>query len=509
MTTAKLLFRGAGLRAFTLVISIGVSFFLAPYVIHSLGDRWYGVWVLIGTFINFYALLDFGVSGAAQRYLAHAMPRNDPEELNTIIAASLVMFCGFGLLALLATIGIVWFAPLLISNPHDVAVFRETAFIMGTGFALSFPFYIQFGVLTANLRFDYTCYVQLGKVIVRAALFLLFLSRGYGIVALAFISVSVDLLGYCVQQLLVRTLAPWLRLRGRHFAIDKMRELIGFGIYQFVGQIANKMKFELDNVVIASTMGVTAVTHFNIAARLNGYTVSAVNSVVPSPPSVYAGYYSRGEHAQIRDKFIILARIKTILTILGMGAALIFARPFITLWVGPQYLDAFLPLVIIIAGRATASILSPSIGVVYAMAKHKFTAFMNLGEAAANLGLSLLLVHWYGLAGVALGTTIPMVATRLTILPAYLCRIMQLPLSRLIKAVVPLVAVAVMAQLPLVYVITTIDIKTYWQILMWGAGYYGPLLIFFYLVMLTPQERALFSEALPWTGKFIEKRQAA
>jgi O-antigen/teichoic acid export membrane protein len=509
MTTAKLLFRGAGLQAITLVVSIAISFFLAPFVIHSLGDHWYGIWVLVGTVVNFYGLLDFGVSGATQRYLAYAMPRNDPEELNTIIAASLAMFCGIGFLAFLVTLGVVGLAPLFMSNPQNVTTFREAAFILGTGFAISLPFYVQFGIMTANLRFDYNCYIRIGKGLVRAPLFILFLLSGYGIVSLALITVGVNLLGYAVQTVLARRLAPWLKLRPRHFRPGKMRELLGFGIYQFVAQIASRIKFELDNIVIAGFMGAASVTHFNIAARLNGYTVRAVGSLVPAPSSVYAGYHSKGEYHQIRDKFIILARIKTILTMLAVGAALIFARPFIVLWVGPQYLDAFLPLVAIMLGRAVSLMLSPGRGVVYAMAKHKFTAFMNLGEAAANLGLSIWLVQRYGILGVALGTAIPLLVTRLTIMPLYLCKIMRLSVRRLFKSIFPVASVAALAQIPLAYAISTVDIHSYWQILIWGAGYYLPLLAFFYLVMLTREERELFMEALPASSKLSGRRRAA
>lgn len=497
MSTAKLLFRGAGLRVLTMVLSVASSFFLAPYVIHSLGDHWYGLWVLVGTFLGFYGLLDFGISSATQRYLAHAMPRNDPEELNTIIAASLAMFCGIGLVAFLVTLGIVGFAPFFVDSQHNLSIFQEVVLIMGTGIAVSFPFYTQFGIFDAHLRLDYSSYISIGKVVARTALFFLFLSWGYGIVTLAILSVSIDLAGYVAMTIMARRLAPWMNLRRHHFAISKARELIGFGIYAFVGTVAGNIKGRLDNIVIAANMGLAPVTHFNIATKLNGYFFGALNAFVPAPTSLYARYFGRGELHQIRNKFLILSRIKTILGILGVGAVLIFARPFIAMWVGSDYLDAFIPLVIITVGRILNITLSPSIGVTYALGKQKFTAFANLGEAVVNLVLSLLLVRWYGIIGVALGTAIPMLVARLTFHPVYVCHIMDMPVSRLIRGVVPVMLLAAAVQLPLAYVMTRITIDTYWQIAAWGAGYYAPILVFFYFVMLTDEERQLFSEALP------------
>lgn len=481
-----------------MVLTLISSFFLAPYVIHSLGDHWYGLWVLVGTFISFYGLMDLGISSATQRYLAHAIPRNDSEEMNTIVAASLAMFCGIGLVAFLVTLGIVGFAGFFMSDPHNLTVFRDVIFIMGTGFAISFPFYTQFGILNAYLRLDYSSYITIGKVVLRTSLFFLFLSWGYGIIVLAVLSVGTDLAGYVALTIMSYRLSPWLKVRRRHFAYSKMRELIGFGIYAFIGQIAGAIKFRLDNIVIASNMGLAPVTHFNIATKLNGYYFGALNSMVPAPTSLYARYLGRGEMQQIRDKYLILSRIKTILGILGMGAVMIFARPFITLWVGPQYLDAFLPLVVIMGGRLMTATLSPAIGVIYALARQKFTAYLNLGEALANLALSLWLVRDYGILGVALGTAIPMLATRLTIMPVFICRIMELPLSRFIRELAPIMVLGIVVQVPLFYAVTQVHITTYWQIIAWAVGYYSPILLFFYFVMLTSNERLLFAEALPF-----------
>jgi O-antigen/teichoic acid export membrane protein len=387
---------------------------------------------------------------------------------------------------------------------HDIrhpTVFRIVILIMGGKFALSLPFYTQFGIFAANLRLDYASYVQIGKILLRTGLFFLVLSLGYGIIVLALMSVGTDLVGYVAMLWLARRLSPWMKLRRRHFAFSKMRELVGFGAYVFLGEIAGTVKFRLDNIIIAGYLGVASVTHFNVATKLNGYFFSALNSIVPAPTSLYARYHGKGEMQQIRDKFLILSRIKTTLGILGIGAVLIFARPFITLWVGKAYLDAVAPLIIIMVGRVANVTLSPSVGVVQALYKQKFTAYLDLGEALVNLALSLLLVRWYGLVGVALGTAIPMLATRMTIKPVYICHIMHLPLLRFLRNLLPIILLAAVVQLPLVYAMTQTSIHAYWQIIVWGTGYYAPILVLFYFVILTHEERRLFAQALPFSVK--------
>jgi hypothetical protein len=34
----------------TLIASVAVCFFMTPFLIHALGDRWFGLWLLVGWF---------------------------------------------------------------------------------------------------------------------------------------------------------------------------------------------------------------------------------------------------------------------------------------------------------------------------------------------------------------------------------------------------------------------------------------------------------------------------
>src|SRR5688500_12680513 len=81
-STGALLVRGSALRVLTLVASVAVSFFLMPFLIHALGDRWYGMWALIGSITSYYALLDLGLTSAVNRFLTRAIAREEETDAN-------------------------------------------------------------------------------------------------------------------------------------------------------------------------------------------------------------------------------------------------------------------------------------------------------------------------------------------------------------------------------------------------------------------------------------------
>src|SRR5215469_2806813 len=97
-STAKLLASGSALRAVNLAAQIVVAFFLTPFVIHRLGDRMYGLWALVGTFIGYYGLLDLGLGNAVSRYTARALGKGDLEECGRVFSAALQLYVALGFL---------------------------------------------------------------------------------------------------------------------------------------------------------------------------------------------------------------------------------------------------------------------------------------------------------------------------------------------------------------------------------------------------------------------------
>src|SRR5215472_14291131 len=95
-SAAKLLASGSALRAANLAGQIVVAFFLTPFVIHRLGDRMYGLWVLVGTFIGYYGLLDLGLGNAITRYVARALGKGDREECGTVFSTALQLYICLG-----------------------------------------------------------------------------------------------------------------------------------------------------------------------------------------------------------------------------------------------------------------------------------------------------------------------------------------------------------------------------------------------------------------------------
>ena len=92
-------------------VQVAVTFFLTPLVVGSLGDARYGVWILLSGLTGYYGLLDLGFRAGLTQYLTRHLATKQYDKLNQTASTGFVALACCGLLILLATVLLSWFAP--------------------------------------------------------------------------------------------------------------------------------------------------------------------------------------------------------------------------------------------------------------------------------------------------------------------------------------------------------------------------------------------------------------
>jgi O-antigen/teichoic acid export membrane protein len=139
---------------------------------------------------------------------------------------------------------------------------------------------------------------------------------------------------------------------------------------------------------------------------------------------------------------------------------------------------------------------APSIALVYGISKHRFLAFSTVIEGGVNLALSILLAHRYGIVGVALGTTIPMLIARILVQPLYVCHVAKIALSEYVRRVArTLTSVAVALIIPTLLTVRFIAPDYTVLLLLAGASViaYGAVL---WIVEFDSEETSLLRRAI-------------
>ncbi|MCK4463320.1 MAG: polysaccharide biosynthesis protein, partial [Candidatus Omnitrophica bacterium] len=238
--------------------------------------------------------------------------------------------------------------------------------------------------------------------------------------------------------------APYLELSLKLIDKSRVKSIFNYSFFTFVIQIGNRLRFGIDNFLIAGFVGMGFVTVYSIAARLIAYFTKFIASAVGVMIPVFSQYEGRDDYNSIRQKFILMTKISSYLSIFVGGALIVFGDAFIERWLGKEYSTAYPLLLILVVPTIFALMQTPSLQLLYGISKHKFHAIVNSIEGVANLILSLILVQKFGLIGVALGTAIPMAITKLFVQPMYTCKVIKLDISKYyLEVIIPIVVKSV------------------------------------------------------------------
>lgn len=502
-TITNLFINGALLRSLHFAISVVTAFFLMPFVVHSLGDRWYGIWVIVGGMMGYYGLLDFGISSSVNRFVSISLGKNDYEEVNSVFTNSVLIFSIISILSIIISIVLVIFAPKFVSEPRDVELLRTVLFVMCFDLAISFLLKSYLSILNAKLRYDLISYVSISQNLIKAALIFYFIGKGHSIIALAIITLFVNTSGSLLFALIAKKIIPSLKLDRKKINKTKLIEFFNYSKKTFLIQVGDMVRFKLDILVIAFFLGSAFVTQYNIALQLHAYSGQLAASLIIGSLPLFARYFSQNDFENLREKFLLLTRYSLLISVAISGGVMILARPFISNWMGDPYLTAVAPFLILRALSFLGIGQNPSVQVMYAMGKHGFYARITIVEAIANLTLSLVLVQFYGMIGVALGTAIPFFIIKLFVMPPYVCRQLRLSLKEYYSEMGRLVILSGLGHIPFFVLVISVDINSYQGMLVSGLIYYsfyGWCLLRF---LLSTNDRNYLVEAVPILRKVM------
>ena len=447
MSLTDKLLKGSLTRMVNVFLQVVVTFIMTPIIIHALGDRMYGFWILVGTFMGYYGLLDLGLSSAVARYISRAVGQHDAEEANRVINTAFFIFSAIGMLALLLSLLAGLFCGLVMGDPNEILLFRKILVLMGLSMTIGFPMRVFGGILDANLRFDLTTYAAIARLLITNILIYFLLMNGHGVYAIAVVSFFAGLFEILLLVLFARRIFPELRLSLARYSQEMSKQLFGYSGKTFVAQLADILRFRLDAMVIASVLNVSLVTHYSVGARLIEYFSFFMTSAVGMMAPVFSQYEGQNDYAAIRRSLLLATKISIILSMFVGASVLIYGRAFIQRWMGTGFDDSYLVAAILCGGYILALMQVPSTGLLYGISKQQYLAFISICEGVANLVLSLVLVRTYGIYGVAMGTLIPMVLSKILLQPYFVCRAIGLNLHEYltfllvtcVKCLVPLV----------------------------------------------------------------------
>lgn len=419
------------------IANLAVGFFLAPFILHRLGDIAYGVWVLAVSVVAYLNLLDLGMQSSVLRFVSKGHTQGDHEGASEALSAALWVRLRISAVVLILSGTLAALFPHLFSIPAALATdARLAVLLIGFTTALSMSVGVAGGVLSGLNRYDLQNYVSLAQTTVRVIGVVAVLRTGHGIVAIGLCELLATSVGLSLLVFTARRLYPQLRIYFRKPKRETLRMVWSYSAYAFLTTIAVQLVYQSDNLVVGAFVSAAAVTFYAIANSLCRYSTQIVGAIAATFVPAASTYEAAGRNDSLLKLYIHGTRATLLISLPILITFLVRGHTFISLWMGPRYahrsgdvlIILAIPLVFAYANRVPAAI-------AFGVEKHKLMAIWAVGEGVANLVLSIILVRRYGIYGVALGTLIPSLVVQLCFWPWYTSRLVAIKPSQVVLRV--------------------------------------------------------------------------
>jgi O-antigen/teichoic acid export membrane protein len=178
---------------------------------------------------------------------------------------------------------------------------------------------------------------------------------------------------------------------------------------------------------IPASSAMEAVTFYAIANSLCRYATQVVSSMGSTFVPAASTYEAAGDSASLLGLYKNGTRATMMISLPILVTLIVRGPSFIGLWMGEQYAHkSGTVLIILVSALFFAYANRTAASIAFGIEKHKTMAIWAIGEGVANLVLSIVLVHWYGIYGVAIGTLIPSLVVQIGLWPRHISKLVGL-----------------------------------------------------------------------------------
>lgn len=440
--------RNLSMDYLALGIELLIGVVMLPFNVACLGQSTYGLWVLAASITMYFSMLDLGYGVAQVKFAAEYRARRDSTGLNQIVSTLFFLFAGIGLLAFVIGALLAFNLEQFFNvTPEQAGTGRQVLLIISAYVALGFPASVFGGVVNGFQRHYLNGFVSIATSLIVAAVNVAVLVAGYGLVELVAATTTIRALSYIGYAMTAYRAYPGLRIRLSNVRLARIREVTGFSAFILLIDLANKMNYSTDTLVIGAFMSTAAIAIWAVGQRLIEAAQMMTGSLNGVLFPIIVDTATLGQAERLRQLFLEGTRISLAMVIPIATGLCLLAEPLVAAWVGRDFAGS-VPVIYILAitvvirvGNSTATTLLKGAG------HHRLLAISNLSMALANLAISIVLVRRMGLVGVAFGTLIALGTVSIFVLFPAACRRVQLTVREAIAAAVwpPLWPAIVMA----------------------------------------------------------------
>lgn len=481
-------------------VSIGlnniIGLLYTPYMLRMLGQNEYGLYSLVASVVAYLTVLDLGFANAIVRYTAKFRAEGKLKEQYEMFGMFFLLYCIIGIIALLIGLGLYFNVGNLFGatmNDTDLGKIRVMLLLMVFNLAFTFPMSIWGAIITAYEDFIFQKLVNIARIILNPLVMVVLLSLGYKAIAMVVVLTLFNVATLCINAWYCRHKLK-IKVRFAHFKWNFFQEVSVYSFWIFLNAIMDRIYWSTGQFVLGMVAGAATVAVYAVAIQLQHIYLTfstAISGVFL--PKVTAMVAKGNDEKAISDLFIRTGRIQYIIMAFILTGFILFGRPFINLWAGSGYEDAYIIALLFFIPLTVPLIQNLGITILQARNQMKFRSILYVIIALCSLVISIPLAKDYGGIGCAVGTSIALVIGQIIAMNVYYYRKIHIDIPRFWKEIfrmsLPPLCIGGLSWIVIQYISLEQGLTLTWAIIVFSIIYIS----IFWFTGMNVYERNLFA----------------
>ncbi|MEZ5943496.1 MAG: polysaccharide biosynthesis C-terminal domain-containing protein [Planctomycetaceae bacterium] len=419
------------------LVTVLIGFFLMPYILGILEETRYGVWLLLNAVAAYSGLIYAGFGATICRYVADSSARKEWDRMNQFVSSIQSVYFGSATLVVLATIAFALAAPMM-DKWGDVSIreVQTAILVIGSTIAMGMVASVYGGVLIGTQQLHIKRAIEVTCGITRGVLTVLFLKQQWGLVTLSLVFFAVTVLEHGLSAWFAYRVCPQLSVSPKHIRRDVLKECFGFSTFNAIALAAEYLIYFTDTIVIGLVLGPKAIVPYQIGLRIAQMIQMPIAQIGEAILPKAGELHANAERGQLGA---LVAKAMGVAFLLAGGFLIggyYFGDQLVSTWMGRSFTHTHTVMVILLATQVVSMPMVIIRKALLGSGEVKTPAFIDLLEAVSNLALSLILVHYWGIVGVAIGTFVPLLVIESSLLLPFAMKRLHITRGDLLTKVV-------------------------------------------------------------------------
>ena len=373
---------------------------------------------------------------------------------------------------------------------------RIMMLILVFNLVFTFPMSIFGSIMIAYERFIFPKVINLIRILLNTVIMIALLEMGYKAIAMVILQTVFNILTLIINFLYCKYKLQ-IKIMFARFQWGFLREVALYSFWILLNVIMDKVYWSTGQFILGVVSGTAAIAVFAVAIQLQSMYMhfsTAISSVFL--PKVTGMVTIRNSNKEISDLFIKTGRIQNIVMAMILFGFISFGRPFVTLWAGPEYSDAYIITCLFFISLYIPLIQNLGITILQARNQMKFRSLLYIAIAAVALVLQYYFAKLWGGVGCAIAISGALFIGQGIIMNIYYKVRQGINIGRFWKEIAKMNFAPFILSICFVYATHNTIIDSWLKLTLWILIYAVIYIVLLYKVSMNQYERNLFTEPI-------------